>query len=249
MRPNTLADVSEAQWSALARRAVFFGHQSVGANIMAGVADILAQQPRLPLEVTESKQLVGSAGFRHAAIGRNDHPLEKMDEFVALADGLGPDGIALMKLCYVDAHTHTDPATLFAEYQRRVAELRTRNPGLTIVHVTMPLTGIENWKGRVRATLTGHAMQRDRNVVRHRYSELMRAAYAGREPLFDLARLESTLPNGERTAYRAGGDTVPLLAARYSDDGGHLNAESRRMVAERLLVLLARLPRSGGVVN
>ncbi|HYC51569.1 MAG TPA: hypothetical protein VEB19_10720 [Gemmatimonadaceae bacterium] len=245
-----LNDVTDAQWAALAQRQIFFGHQSVGGNIMQGVAEVLSGNPRVRLNVVESRALGDSAqpAFRHALVGRNDFPIEKFDDFTEIAStGFGPDGgVAMLKLCYIDIHTHTDAEDLFAQYQRRVAELRSTNPALTIVHFTSPLTTIENWKGQLRARLTGNNTQRDRNVVRHRYNELMRRAYEGREPLFDIARLEARLPDGRSVFYRAGSEHVPLLAPAYTDDGGHLNAQARRMVAEQLLIMLARLepPRS-----
>lgn len=241
----TLSDVTDAQWAALAQRQIFFGHQSVGGNIMQGVAEVLAANPRIRLTVVESRNPRDSAGpaFRHALVGRNDFPLEKFDDFVALtASGFGSDGgVAMLKLCYVDIHTHTDAEDLFAQYRRRIDSLRAKNPNVTVVHFTSPLTTIENWKGVLRATLSGNNTQRDRNVVRHRYNELLRREYEGREPLFDIAKLEARLPDGRSVFYRVDGDSVPLLAPQYTDDGGHLNAAARRMAAEQLLIMLARL--------
>jgi hypothetical protein len=252
-RLHSLADVSEAQWAALAQRRVFFGHQSVGGNIMDGVADVLKANPGIRLNVVESRDLSGSTrpGFHHALIGRNDFPLEKFDDFAKVAStGFGSEGgIAMLKLCYIDIHRHTDAQDLFEQYRRRVDAVRAKNPTLTIVHFTSPLTSIENWKGRLRASLTGSATQRERNAVRHRYNELLRQAYQGREPLFDIARLESTLPDGKGVFFRVGDEAVPLLAPEYTDDGGHLNAPARRMVAEQLLIMLAQLePRPGASI-
>jgi hypothetical protein len=241
----SLQDVSAEQWARLAQRRVFFGHQSVGGNIMAGVTEVLARNPQIRLNVVESRDLASASqpGLVHAPVGRNDYPLEKFDDFVAISSaGFGADGgVAMVKLCYTDVHKDTDARALFEDYQKRIAALKARNPSLTIVHFTMPLTGIENWKGRVRAALTGNATQRDRNFVRQQYNELVRQAYAGKEPLFDIARLESTLPDGMRVSFRSRGEDVPLLAPSYTDDGGHLNAEARRRVGEQFLIMLARL--------
>src|SRR5438105_8712607 len=73
---SSLSHVSPAEWNALANRRVFFGHQSVGANIVAGITDILSSHPEIPIRVVESKDLPGSviAGFYHAKIGRNEPP-------------------------------------------------------------------------------------------------------------------------------------------------------------------------------
>ncbi|MGH7678108.1 MAG: hypothetical protein ACRENU_06545 [Gemmatimonadaceae bacterium] len=245
----TLQNVSPAQWEALARRRILFGHQSVGGNIIAGVADLMADHPEIRLTISTNRELGpdGPPAFHHVLIGRNDHPVEKFDDFARVASGLGASGdVAMMKLCYVDIHKQTDARSLFDEYRRRVSDLRAKRPSLQIVHFTVPLTVVENWKGRVMAAATGNVTQRERNIVRHRYNELLRETFGGNEPVFDLARLESTLPDGSRASFRAGDAAVPLLAASYTDDGGHLNAQGRGMVAEQLLVLLARLTPEAG---
>jgi len=242
-RLPTLQDVSEAQWAALAHERVFFGHQSVGRNIMEGVAEVLAANPRIGLRVVESKDVAGAPGFYHALVGRNEHPVEKVDELVRVADSafVADSGVAMVKFCYVDVQPNTDVGALFDGYRQRMDALRVRHPGLTIVHFTMPLTASENWKGVLMNRLRRQESQRDRNVVRSRYNALLLAHYQGKEPVFDIARLESTRPDGARLFFERGADSVFTMVPEYTDDGGHLNAASRRMVAEQLLIFLARL--------
>jgi hypothetical protein len=198
--------------------------------------------------VVESKDLdtMRAAGFYHANVGRNQFPEEKEVEFASIADSAfsANPGIGMVKFCYVDVRTDTDPQALFEAYQRRMAELAARRPGLTLVHITMPLTTWSvTWKDRVKKLL-GRATEPDLNPIRNRFNRLMREAYAGRAPVFDLATLESTRPDGSRASYTQGPDTVYTLTPEYTDDGGHLNEASRRMVAEQLLVFLARLSAS-----
>jgi hypothetical protein len=249
VRMSSLSDVSDAQWAALAKRRIFFGHQSVGGNIIEGITDVIRSHPNIRLSIVESRELKGTSqpAFQHAAVGRNDYPIEKFDDFVSIASSgfAGDGGVAMVKLCYTDVHRGTDAQALFGDYQKRIAALRATNPSLTVVHFTMPLTVIENWKGRLMAGLKGHVTQRERNVIRNQYNELMRKAYEGREPLFDIARLESTLPDGRQVYYQENGANIPMLAPEYTNDGGHLNAASRRAIAEQLLIMLARLEAPG----
>jgi hypothetical protein len=243
-----LTDVDSAAWARLAQRRIFFGHQSVGRNIMDGVVDVLEANPRIKLWVIESKRLDGAtaAGFYHARVGRNQFPVEKMDEFLAVADSAFSSGpfVGMMKLCYADMLPETDPQALFDAYQRHVVDLAARHPGLTLVHFTVPLTTIERTRGYWKKKLLGRFTERERNVIANRYNTLLRAAYEGRAPLFDLAKLESTRPDGSRTFFMRGADTVYTLVPEYTDDGGHFVVISRRMVAEQLLIFLARLPGS-----
>ena len=77
------------------------------------------------------------------------------------------------------------------------------------------------------------------NANRNRLNALLRRHYEGREPLFDIARIESTRADGSRCAWKAG--TRYAMVPEYTDDGGHLNAHGRRWVAEQLLIQLAEL--------
>jgi hypothetical protein len=84
---------------------LFFGHQSVGRNILDGISSIYADKGVAPPTITEVR--VGSDeadGFVHAAIGKNGDPIGKLAAFDSLlrAGQAERTDVALMKLCYVD---------------------------------------------------------------------------------------------------------------------------------------------------
>jgi hypothetical protein len=237
------ADVTDAQWAALAARRIFFGHQSVGANIMDGVTAVLAARPDIPLRIVDNPMIdpLPATGIYHARIGTNRDPASKADAFAALVDGLRPD-VALFKYCYVDVAPDTDAHALFEDYRRRIRELRSRHPDLLVGHVTMPLTAYESWKSLFKARLRRKVTQRDFGVIRNRYNRLLLQAYAGEEPVFDLARLESTRRDGSRVFFKRADQYVYGLDPTFSDDGAHLDTASRMRIAESFLAFLARLP-------
>jgi lysophospholipase L1-like esterase len=70
---------------------------------------------------------------------------------------------------------------------------------------------------------------------------LLRKNYEGKEPVFDLARIESTRPDGTRETFTQDGKTYYALVPAYTKDGGHLNKLGRKKVAEQLLLLLVSL--------
>lgn len=234
-----------ADLDALVRRTVFFGHQSVGGNILEGVAD-LARQEGVPLRIVEASSAMGAAPgtWAHAAIADNGNPQLKIESFEKLfapAQGAGPE-IAFMKFCYVDFHPGTDARGLFASYQAALKNLQARNPRTTFVHVTAPLTTVQGGLKALAKRLLGRETSETQNARREQFNALMRQAYLGREPLFDLARVESTGPDGSAAAITWEGKPVPVLVSSYSDDGGHLNAAGRRQVARELVAFLASLP-------
>ena len=242
-----LSDVTAEQWSALARKRVFFAHQSVGGNIADGIADVLKGNPSIPIRLVETTggQPDAAPGLYHAKLGRNGAPQTKSDAFSEVVNAASPD-VGVLKYCYVDVDVSSNPDELFARYVSAIDALRQRHRGLTIVHVTMPLTTIEGREDRrdwLKAKVLFRPTQEDQNkrlnVIRNRYNALMLQRYAGREPIFDLAAIESTRPDGSRAFFTAQQDTVYYMAPENTKDGGHLNEAARRKAASAFLALLA----------
>lgn len=240
--PAILAGITAAQWNALASKRVYFGHQSVGNNMLDGVRDVLAQHPSIALRIADAGagEPATAAGLYHGKVGRNGDPASKNAAFAAAVRSLAPD-VAILKYCYVDVSATTDPSALFAEYRRQMASLREERRGMLLVHATMPLTtvgGAREWlASKVRRTATS----RDVNAIRSTYNRLLRETFGGKEPIFDLARIESTRSGGATAGFTRRGETVQALAPEFTDDGGHLNAAGRRAAAEEFLGVLARL--------
>lgn len=232
------------QLDRLARGRMFFAHRSVGADLLTGIAR-LAADAGSTLRVWEAAAVVPEGVFAHAWLTA-DGPVAKLDEFERmLAAGVGRTArIATVKLCYADFTARTDSAQLFRLYARLLRALHAAYPDLTLVHVTVPLVSVAEGVGatRVVRSLLGHipsaVVENDR---REEFNELLRRAYVGREPLFDLARAESTTPDGERVTRDLHGRSVPALARAYTDDGGHLNGEGQHVIARQLVATLADL--------
>jgi len=235
-----LAAVPAARWRALASERIYFGHQSVGRDILAGVEAIQTELPQIGLRIVagEPAALQGRPGLAHAPIGDNGAPASKVRAFTRQLEAAGADGvdIALMKFCYVDVGIDTDIEAMFADYRQAAARWREAHPHTRFVHCTVPLCAVHTtWKERLKGLLgrgDGAANRR-----REAFNQLLRSEYRGREPLFDLAMAEATLPDGTRVT--AGG--VPCLAACYTSDGGHLGTVGRRAAAREFLRVLADL--------
>lgn len=243
---QSLAEVPTSTLERLAGRVLLFGHQSVGANLLEGVREVAARDPRVGVHIQSLRDAgtVSGGALLETVIGDNGQPARKTDDFlIALGSPAGQQAtIALHKYCYLDFGPDTDPAAVFDNYREQMAVVRTTRPGLLLVHVTAPLTTRETGLRALVKRLLGKTTQDDLNARRAAYNALLRAAYVGREPVFDLAAYESTGPDGVRAGVLRGGQTIPALAPAWSDDGGHLNAAGRQMLAEQFLVFLAQLP-------
>ena len=246
VKMSAIGDVPDSAWTQLAARRIYFGHQSVGGNIMQGVAALVAAEPRLGLRVLESAPADSAGAFVHGDVGQNGFPARKTDDFARhLEDGsIGRADIAFHKYCYADIVDTTNVEAVFAHYRDTMARLRAAHPSVVFVHVTSPLVRVQSGPVAALKLLLGRAPGRyPSNFKRETFNQLMRKEYGGREPLFDLAAAESTRPDGTRETIRLAGRTGYALFPGWTDDGSHLNAAGRKRAAEELLVLLARLPR------
>lgn len=242
---TSIASISEAQWKTLAERQIYFGHQSVGRDMMQGVSMVVADHPEIPLRVVSADSTGNADGpaFIDARIGKNREPQSKSAAFLAALDSVPgqESAIAMYKFCYVDVNAATDPARLFGDYRATIEEARRRHPGVLIVHMTLPLHTADEGMGERIRTMLGGATQTKLNTIRNRYNELLLEAYGGHDPVFDLARLESTRADGSRAFTKHRGANVYMLAPEWTYDGGHLNDEAKYRVAERFLVFLAQV--------
>jgi hypothetical protein len=245
---RSLADVTDAQWARLAQRTIFFGHQSVGRNIVQGIEELMKADPRIKLRIVRSPRAasVGGPAFVHFDIGENYDPASKDTAFVAALDGFDSSGgVAMYKYCFVDMGRNTDPDSLFAEYARTTDAMHAQHSNLTIVHITQPLlsaTPTPKLKAFVKRLLgRGENPEVALNAKRNRFNMLLRERYGGKEPVFDLAAIESTHLDGSRSSFTLDGQTVYTLAQELTSDGGHLNELGRRRVSEQLLLFLTSL--------
>ncbi|TSC31770.1 hypothetical protein FOF48_14075 [Corallococcus sp. Z5C101001] len=239
-------DATRAGLERLSQRRVFFGHQSVGGNILEGVHALLPAPDALSVvEVKDPAATIPAGTLAHAFVGQNEQPETKLAHFERLLDGglAKQVDVALVKFCYIDFTSSTDAKALFEKYRATLAGLKSRHPGVTFVHVTAPLTtvqrGAKAWFNELRGRPVFGVGE---NVSREAFNALMRRTYDGKEPLFDLAALESSQADGSRETYEVNGRAYPAMVPAYSDDGGHLNAQGRTRVASALVTFLASLP-------
>jgi hypothetical protein len=231
----------------LQNRRIYFGHQSVGVNILEGVKDYLTEFNDIRLNMVSLKDSVQlpESFFADSFVGQNSKPESKCDAFASiikqsLADRLD---IALMKFCYVDIRGFTDVDAVFRYYRTTMDSLKSRYPHIQFVHVTVPLTRKSStWKRVVKIILGLENKSIAEADKRNAFNVLLTQHYRD-EPVFDLATIESTRPDGSRRSMTKDGKTLYMLADEYTDDGGHLNAVGRKVAARELIRVLAGLVR------
>ena len=231
----------------VAGKRIFFGHQSVGRDILGGMRQIAAERPGVRLTIVETTDPAAfdRPVFAHARIGKNRDPDSKCDAFARiLGGGVGDKAdIAFFKFCYIDFSAGMDASRLYRRYRDTLSGLSARFPRTRFLPVTAPLTCPDRrpaW-GRLAGLLSGADSWVHANRERNRFNELLRSDSEGKEPVYDLAILESTAPDGTQAMSVRDGIASPSLFRGYTDDGGHLNSHGKRVAAENLLLLLADL--------
>ena len=249
----TIKGVPDSAWKKLSEKKIFFGHQSVGFNIIEGLEDIMRENHQIRLNIVkiDNPADFNAPLFAHAWIGENTDPQSKIDAFTNFMEKAIGDkaDIAFFKFCYVDVTAKTDINKVFDDYKKAVSRLKKRYAETTFIYVTVPLTskpsGVKGWvkktKNLVKKIGGRPVFDYYDNIKRSQFNEMLREEYDGKDPVFDLAKIESTFPDGRRASFTKDGKTYYSMVPDYTYDGGHLNELGRKIAAEQLLFLLANL--------
>lgn len=232
-------------WRALAGRRIYFGHQSVGYNILEGVTSMIQERGLRGLVLRDDGDpaALQTPGLIHSKLGSNGDAFSKIQAFSNLMHaGAGRlADAALFKLCYVDIELHADPGAIFDRYTSTMNALAQAFPRVRFLHCTSPLTAIPGGlKNAVKKAIGREIWGYEQNPRRGEFNAKMRERYAGEGTLFDIARLECTRPDASLEGFDWQGTRHEALFPGYSNDGGHLGPAGQRALGEAFLDFLAR---------
>jgi hypothetical protein len=235
IEPAKMTPDLRAELEAVAGQRIYFGHQSVGGNIIDGLKDLQGGDAA-PLRIAAlgDLSLPAEGGILiHTAIGRNEEPVSKCEDFrrILSEELKGKVDVALLKFCYIDFNEETDVSGVFSVYRETLEGLKRENPDKIFIHVTAPLRHTASGPGVwVREMLGRPNRSKLANIQRNEFNRMLKETFAG-DPIFDLAASQSTYPDGTRELFKKDGVIYYSLIAEYTDDGGHLNAVGRTRVA------------------
>lgn len=246
---KSLNDIEQSEMDKVSKQKIYFGHQSVGANIISGLQQIVNSKSKVQLNIVETDRPsdFSASIFAHSKVGKNTDPLSKINDFSKkIQNGIGGKAdIAFFKFCYIDINSKTDVQAIFNEYRSTLDRLQQSYPQTRFVHSTVPLKAITGLKASLKR-LIKKIMGKSENSYgdnnnRNKFNTLLRKEYADTNHLFDLAALQSTSPDGRRTVYQSEGQSFEMLVPEYTDDGGHLNVNGQQIIAEQFLIFLTSL--------
>lgn len=246
--PHQPADASPRQLEVVAGLNVFFGHQSVGGNVIAALPQVFAAAGVAAPEIVNGDEVPsdGQPVFLHANVGRNRDPLGKLsafDRFIRSGVGDAID-VGAFKLCYADIVEGSDIEQIFAAHRDTIAALQRDYPHMAFIVATVPLTvepddAVTVAKVRIKRLLDRQSsVHPANNVARERYNAMIRAEYGRTGRLWDIAALQSTV-DGNRRVRKYGGDILFAMEPLHASDPGHLNPNGAAVLGRALMALIA----------
>jgi hypothetical protein len=220
--------------SAVENSRVYFGHQSVGGNILSGLP---AVAPQLKVVELSAPDRLNGPAIYHSKIGKNRDCQSKIEAFEKVLNQAGEKtDVAMMKFCYVDVYPDTDVQSLFNNYVAMVERLQKKFPKLTLIHTTVPLTV---HGGGLKKTIKNWLKGDQVNIARAKYNALIRSRFAN-EALFDIAQAEARRPDGSLETHNFGGQTFEAAWPQYTVGVGHLNETGAKHLAAEFVQAINR---------
>jgi hypothetical protein len=234
---------------------ILFSHHSVGANIIMGIQQLEAGIPggsqirmATPKEADSTKGplLIQFSG------GQNKEPKTKIDSFATtISDdtSLKPD-LALMKFCFVDFNPRTNVEDLFSYYRSTIETLKREHPEIRFAHVTVPLTvRPTGMKWRLFRLIGKEVWEDSANVKRAEFNHLLKQTF-GKDPIFDLASVEATTPDGSVTTFEQNGQKYLSMFPGYAEsDGAHLNPTGQKDAGAAFIQFIAEALKSNSATR
>jgi hypothetical protein len=234
---------TDSDLRALARARIYFGHHSVGDNMLSGLQRIASEEGVADLRIEALGDLteLPETFLAHSRVGANGDPQSKLEDFARILRGgtLARLDLAFMKFCYVDFDPSSDAAAIYDRYCLQLEELEAGFPEVRFLHATVPLKVRRlGARSRIKLLLRRPMWEDDSNVKRHEFNELIRANFdEGR--IVDIARAESTASDGSESTFARNGRRYPCMRPDLSTDGGHLNELGERRVGAEMISKLA----------
>lgn len=245
---DNIKNVPQDKWDQLSQQKIYFGHKSVGVNILDGIQLILKNNPTIRLNIVESNdpKVFINPVFAHAPNGQNGNPKSKIDTFYkTIENGLGDKAdMAGFKFCYVDFNSKTDIEDVFNHYQLVMKKISFKYPKIKIIHYTTPLRTLQTGPKAFIKKILGKSIGIEDNIARQQFNTLLINEF-GDQYIFDLAKYESSYTDGKREFTLVNNEKIYSMIPAYSDDGGHLSKIGKNKISANFLLYLLELTNDG----
>ncbi|GAB6098051.1 hypothetical protein JCM14469_43060 [Desulfatiferula olefinivorans] len=239
----SLNDVPDSTWQKLSKKKIYFGHQSVGYDIIEGIDLLKQKNTKIIINISETEKVSENENVNlfHSKVGQNRDPKSKDLDFISKIDkGIGNTvDIALYKYCYIDVTGESNVDEIVSGYLSTINKLSKKFPETTFVYMTVPLrTAGITWKTKLKLLMNKkNIWEIDDNIARNEFNILLKEKVR-KSPVFDIASLESVHPDGSRETFKMNDKVYDAMYPGYTTDGGHLNDLGKQIIAEQFVLFL-----------
>ncbi|MCW3786236.1 hypothetical protein [Plebeiibacterium sediminum] len=243
---NTYFQLNPEVINRIASKRIYFGHMSVGRNILSGTSRYISNNS-LDIKIVDNIPMtdlnIENGFIYHTQIGKNGNPYSKIKDFeFKINSELSTNiDVAFFKFCYVDFIEGTDVESVFKIYTETMDSLSSKYPDIIFTHSTVPLRKLQSGFKAFVKKMIGRSIGLEDNIARNKFNKLLKKRYQNDAAIFDIALYESTKPNNQRAFIKVGNDTCYTLVPDYTYDGGHLNTIGEDYLGEQLLVFLSQI--------
>ena len=180
----------------MSKKKIFFGHQSVGNNIVDGIYTLKKNHPVIQLNILKGRNsdMFSNGVFAHDRVGDNHDPISKIDDFYSvIEDNEFTIDVAFLKLCFVDISSTSDVNAIFNYYRTKMMMIKEKFPEILIVHFTVPLIRAEKnrWNSSLKKLLkkslgkkSDSFFDEENNIARNKYNSLLISEYEKKKSPF-----------------------------------------------------------------
>ena len=144
-------EISKTALNKLSEKRIFFGHRSVGNNILQGIDDILTQYPGINLKILKYEEVKSSKdnGIIHAWIDQNGSPQSIAEDYTRMVEKLPGKEMDFALIRFTPWYGKKDMDEILKDYTIAIEQLKQRHSKTVFIHGTFPLnhskTSFKTW--------------------------------------------------------------------------------------------------------
>jgi len=235
-------------WDMIRQKKIVFVYRSVGRDILEGIRELGTKYDQSEFNFIKSDTVTGKLradrGFiMQQWLNMNSSPQDLKKNYEDLLDKIQVKNIDFAMVRFSPFFGNNNVEENFKKVRIAIEDLKKEFPDTEFLISTFGLTHSKTTLKTWIKKLIGQddIWEYDSNITVNEFNRHMRETYGNEATFFDLAKIQSTYPNGERSTFTKKGKTYYHMVSEYTHDGTHLSAKGREVIAEQFLTLIGKL--------
>jgi hypothetical protein len=127
---SAINDVQISKWQEVYQKKIYFGHRSVGNNIVDGIKDLIKANSHVKLNIVEPTDTFNSkvGFFMHSLIEQNASPQSIANDSEQLLNEKGGGYFDIVLLRFTPFYDKKEMLDIFADYKKTLSQLKKKYP-------------------------------------------------------------------------------------------------------------------------